>query len=86
MNRGIKIFFITVTVILLVIAAILFYVPYIVFKGIFSRPSRSTKVPDFYKDSPHYKVSRAGMKVMDTLYKEILYFKYFNNRFVPCFR
>lgn len=31
------------------------------------RPKRSTKVPKFYVDSPHYKVSRAGMALMDKL-------------------
>ena len=57
--------------ILLVLAALLLAlyaaVPYLMFHSIFYRPKRSKKVPKFYVDSPHYKVSRAGMKVMDTL-------------------
>lgn len=48
-------------------------VPYGIFKYIFGRPARSTKVPSFYKDSPHYKVSRAGMALMKTLPSEDAY-------------
>ena len=36
------------------------------FRFLFYKPKRSTKIPDFYKDSPHYKVSRAGMAYMKT--------------------
>lgn len=46
---------------------------FLMFYFMFSRPKRSTKVPKFYMDSPHYKVSRAGMKIMDTLPVEDAY-------------
>ena len=73
MSTFLKVLLIIIMVIAVIIIIMAVAMPRMVFKGIFSRPSRSTKVPDFYKDSPHYKVSRAGMKVMDTLYKEDLY-------------
>ena len=63
--------------ILLVIALLLVLVfwgfPHFLFRFMFYRPKRSTKVPKFYQDSPHYKVSRAGMAVMKTLPCEDVY-------------
>ena len=58
--------------------AILFIVlaaafPYILFRFLFSRPSRSTKIPKYYVDTPHYKVSRAGMALLKTLPSEDVY-------------
>ena len=47
--------------------------PHLLFHFIFSRPKRSKKVPKYYVDTPHYKVSRAGMAVMDTLPVEDVY-------------
>ena len=43
------------------------------FHFIFGKPKRSKDVPESYKDSPHYKVSRAGMKIMDQLPVEDVY-------------
>ena len=37
------------------------------FYFIFHKPKRSTKIPKFYIDTPHYKVSREGMKLLKTL-------------------
>ena len=56
--------FLTICIILMIIV---FLCSYLMFHLIFYRPKRSTKVPSFYLDSPHYKVSRAGMAIMDTL-------------------
>lgn len=39
--------------------------PRFLFEMLFKKPKRSTKIPDFYKDSPHYKVSRAAMTRME---------------------
>ena len=54
-----------------VIAALLLILilisPNLLFHFIFARPKRSTKIPSYYVDTPHYKVSRAGMKIMKTL-------------------
>ena len=47
--------------------------PKLVFKFIFSKPSRSTKIPSYYVDTPHYKVSREGMKILKTLPSEDKY-------------
>ena len=58
-------------ILLLVIAILLllFFVafPNFMFYYMFSRPKRSDKIPKFYLNSPHYKVSRKGMKYMETL-------------------
>ena len=39
----------------------------LLFHFLFYRPKRSKKVPKSYVDTPHYKVSRAGMALMDRL-------------------
>lgn len=50
------------------VLVLLFYgINYGIFMFLLGRPKRSTKVPKFYQDSPHYKVSRAGMAVMKDL-------------------
>lgn len=59
--------FIPVFVLLLLVAAIIYGISCMLFHFIFYRPKRSTKVPKFYVDSPHYKVSRAGMALMKNL-------------------
>ena len=43
------------------------------FHFILGKPKRSKDVPESYKNSPHYKVSRAGMKIMDQLPVEDVY-------------
>ena len=47
--------------------------PYMMFHFLFGRPSRSTKIPKYYVDTPHYKVSRAGMALMKTLEQQDAY-------------
>ena len=56
-------------VIALVIAIIFLALasPHLLFHMLFGRPSRSTKIPSYYVDTPHYKVSRAGMAKMKEL-------------------
>lgn len=49
------------------VAALIPGTAWLLFHFIFHRPKRSTKVPSYYVDTPHYKVSRAGMAVMKTL-------------------
>ena len=57
-----------VLVVLAILAGILTCLfPHILFKLILGRPGRSTKIPKSYVDTPHYKVSRAGMALMKTL-------------------
>ena len=48
-------------------AVILYGLACLLFHAFFYRPKRSKKVPDYYVDTPHYKVSRAGMAIMDQL-------------------
>ena len=44
--------------------------PYLVFNFIFGRPSRSTKIPDYYIGTPHYNVSQAGLAIMKDMTSE----------------
>ena len=46
------------------ILALCIAMPHVLFGLIFGRPSRSTKVPKSYMETPHYKVSRAGMVLL----------------------
>ena len=55
------------TVILIILIILVLLSPNLLFHFIFSKPSRSSKIPSYYVDTPHYKVSRAGMKIMKTL-------------------
>ena len=56
--------YIILAVVAVLILAIMLGTPYMVFNFVFGRPSRSTKVPKSYMDTPHYKVSRAGMVLL----------------------
>ena len=65
-------------VILLIVLAVLLIFAIIFgsfysFHFVFGKPKRSKDVPESYKNSPHYKVSRAGMKIMDRLPVEDVY-------------
>ena len=60
-------------IVLIIIAVIIFAAPYLLFHFIFSKPKRSKKVPKYYVDTPHYKVSRAGMAFMETIPCEDVY-------------
>lgn len=54
-----------ILVVILVLALVLVLcAPNLLFNFIFGRPSRSTKIPSYYVDTPHYIVSRKGMEVM----------------------
>ena len=65
---------ISIVIVLAVLLIILFLAaPNLLFHFIFSRPERSTKIPSYYVDTPHYKVSRAGMKIMKKLPSEDAY-------------
>lgn len=64
---------------ILVLALILFLVgPNLMFNFIFGKPSRSTKIPKYYIDTPHYIVSRSGMKLMQNLENEDHYIESFD--------
>ena len=62
-----KIFLIILGVLVILFIAFTAVFPYILFHFLFARPSRSTKIPKYYVDTPHYKVSRAGMALLKTL-------------------
>ena len=64
MKKIYKIPLIIAAVILVLIIAILLIAPGIMFNYFFSAPERSTKIPDYYIDTPHYRVSQAGLKIM----------------------
>lgn len=57
-------------IIAILIIALILLTPKLIFKFIFSKPSRSPKIPKYYIDTPHYKVSREGMKILKTLQSE----------------
>ena len=58
---------------LLAIVGLLYGLACFLFHTFFYRPKRSKKVPDYYVDTSHYKVSRAGMSIMDQLPVEDVY-------------
>ena len=64
-------FFKVLLTVLIILAALLVILilamPQLVFHFIFGKPKRSTKVPAYYVDTPHYKVSRPGFKVLKEL-------------------
>ena len=60
-------------VILAAVAAVILYFPHFVFNFVFSRPSRSTKVPKYYIGTPHYNASQAGLKIIRSTYNEDAY-------------
>ena len=63
-----------VLAVLLVLAIVLVAAaPNLAFHLMLTKPKRSTKIPKFYQDSPHYKVSRAGMEKMKDYVEEDLY-------------
>ena len=68
-----KIVLSVLVVIAILILTIILLAPNIIFKFIFSKPSRSTKIPSYYVDTPHYKVSREGMKILKSLPSEDKY-------------
>ena len=53
--------------VLLILAAVVYGLGCLLFHFLFYRPKRSKKVPKAYQGTPHYKVSRAGMALMDKL-------------------
>lgn len=63
------------TIILLFIIFILLIlgISYFLFRSLFFRPKRSTKIPKYYIGTPHYKVSRAGMAYMKERNYEDIY-------------
>ena len=44
-----------------------------IFKFLFGKPPRSKDIPAYYVGTPHYKVSRAGMKLMEDMPNQDLY-------------
>ena len=78
MKKSTKIIIGVVVSLAVIIAAVAAATPNMVFNFIFSRPERSTKVPSYYVDTPHYKVSQAGLKVMKTYKSEDAYMESFD--------
>ena len=66
-KKSTKILLTIVIILVVLLAGLAIASPYLIFNFIFSRPERSTKIPSYYVDTPHYKVSRAGMKIMKKL-------------------
>ena len=52
---------------LILIGILALAIPRFLFHYLFSAPKRSTKIPDYYIGTPHYKVSQAGLKVMKSM-------------------
>ena len=73
MKKSIKITLIILCVIIALVLGLLLTAPNIMFNYFFSAPERSTKIPDYYIGSPHYKVSQAGLKVMKKMESEDAY-------------
>ena len=73
MNKVTMILLIILAVILCLVVLAILVSPYLVFQFLFGKPSRSTKIPDYYVGTPHYKVSRAGMAKMQNMENEDLY-------------
>ena len=65
-----KIVWIPLVIIAVLLAVLLLAGPTLLFNFLFGRPERSTKVPDFYIDTPHYIVSQAGLAVMKDMPSE----------------
>ena len=73
MKTGSKIALVIVGILAVLMIVLAIVAPHLAFNFIFSRPSRSTKVPDFYKDSPHYKASQPGLAVLKSIPSEDVY-------------
>ena len=70
MKTSTKVILIVLGILLVLILGLILATPRLVFNFIFGRPSRSTKVPDYYIGTPHYNVSQAGLKIMKELPSE----------------
>ena len=68
-----KVLLVILGILLILLLILALATPHLIFNFVFSRPSRSTKIPSYYVDTPHYKVSRAGMKIMKTLPNDDVY-------------
>ena len=73
MRKSVKIILVIVCILLILLVALIFAAPHFIFNFMFSTPERSTKVPDYYIGTPHYKVSQAGLKVMKNMTYEDAY-------------
>ena len=60
-------------ILLVLVLALILATPHLLFQYMFAPPSRSTKVPDYYVGTPHYKVSQAGLKVMKNMEYQDVY-------------
>ena len=73
MKKSVKITLIVLAIVLVIIMVLVLAAPNLLFKAFFAAPSRSTKIPHYYVDTPHYKVSQAGLKVMKKMKQEDAY-------------
>ena len=67
MDKGLIIALVIVGSLLIICVFFVLIMPNIVFKMLFSKPKRSTKIPKYYIGTPHYNVSQAGLKVMKNM-------------------
>ena len=56
--------YIVLAVAAVLVLALILGTPYLMFNFIFGRPSRSTKVPKSYMESPHYKAGERGIVLL----------------------
>ena len=70
MGKFYLVLLIILAVVLVLGALALALLPRFLFEMLFKKPKRSKKIPDFYKDTPHYKVSRAAMAKMENMVSE----------------
>ena len=73
MSRPLLILLMILAVMAVLLLVLILAAPGMVFHFMFSKPSRSKKIPSYYVGTPHYVVSRAGMAVMEHLPNEDLY-------------
>lgn len=67
MRKSVKILIIVLVILAVLLIGLVLASPKLIFNYMFQTPERSTKVPDFYIGTPHYKVSQAGLKVMKNM-------------------
>ena len=67
MKTGIWIVLSVLAVLVILALAMYLAAPHMVFRFLFGKPSRSKKIPAYYVDTPHYKVSQKGLALMKTL-------------------
>ena len=73
MKKSVWVPLLIIGILFVLILGLILAAPNMIFNYMFSAPERSTKVPDYYIGTPHYKVSQAGLKVMKTMESQDAY-------------